>query len=61
MYFVLGYSKEVVSIDFIRELAGHLDRRTTDRYATLNRLEFSRYLSLLPRIKTGKQYKVKVG
>ena len=53
--------KEGVSIDFIRELAGHLDRRTTDRYATLNRLEVSRYLSLLPRIKTGKQYKVKVG
>jgi DNA-binding transcriptional MerR regulator len=43
--------REGVSIDAIRELAGHRDRSTTDRYATLNRMEVSKYLSLLPKIR----------
>jgi len=44
--------KEGVSIDAIRELAGHRDRATTDRYATLNRLETGKFLSVLPTIKS---------
>ncbi len=43
--------REGVSLDIIRELAGHLDRRTTDQYATLNRMDVRKYLSLLPKIK----------
>lgn len=44
--------KQGVSIDVIRELAGHRNRATTDRYATLNRLKLSKYLSYLPEIKS---------
>jgi len=39
-----------VSIDAIRELAGHRQRSTTDRYATLNRLKVGAYLSAIPEI-----------
>ena len=39
-----------VSIDAIRELAGHRQRSTTDRYATLNRMKVGKYLSALPEI-----------
>ncbi len=42
--------REGVSLDVIRELAGHLDRRTTDQYATIDRMEARKYLSLLPKI-----------
>ncbi|MFC1552672.1 tyrosine-type recombinase/integrase, partial [Candidatus Latescibacterota bacterium] len=42
--------REGVSLDVVRELYGHRDRSTTDRYATLNRVEAGKYLSKLPRI-----------
>lgn len=48
-----------VSIDAIRELAGHKDRSTTDRYAALNRMELRNYLSLLPEIKSPNHQKNK--
>ena len=43
--------KEGVSLDVLRELLGHRDRDTTDRYATLNRAEAGKFLRLMPRIK----------
>ncbi|MBT4484408.1 MAG: tyrosine-type recombinase/integrase [Candidatus Latescibacteria bacterium] len=51
--------REGVSIDVIRELAGHLDRRTTDRDATLDRMDMGKYLSHLPEIKTCNRREVK--
>ena len=39
-----------VSLDAIRELMGHKDRTTTDRYATFDRLEAGQQLSVLPKI-----------
>ena len=39
-----------VSLDAIRELMGHKDRTTTDRYATFGRLEAGQQLSVLPKI-----------
>ncbi len=43
--------KQGVSLDILRELLGHRDRDTTDRYATLNRAEVGKFLKLMPRIK----------
>ena len=43
--------REGVSLDVLRELLGHRDRDTTDRYATLNRAEAGKFLNLMPRIK----------
>ena len=43
--------KQGVTIDVIRELVGHRNRSTTDRYATLNRMDLYKYLSYLPEIK----------
>jgi len=43
--------REGVSLDVLRELLGHGDRDTTDRYATLNRAEAGKFLHLMPRIK----------
>ena len=37
-----------VPLDAIRELLGHRERSTTDRYATLNRLEVGKYLGNPP-------------
>ena len=42
--------KEGVSIDIIRELAGHKDRSTTDRYSTIERIEAGKNLALIPKI-----------
>ena len=47
--------KQGVTIDVIRELVGHRNRSTTDRYATLNRVELCKYLSYLPEIKNSSQ------
>ncbi|MFC1650636.1 site-specific integrase [Candidatus Latescibacterota bacterium] len=51
--------KEGVSIDFIRELAGHRDRSTTDRYTSLERTEVGKYLSLIKKIELPDQRKAK--
>lgn len=40
-----------VSLDELRELLGHKDRSTTDRYASLNRSEISQNLNMFPKIK----------
>ena len=56
MFSVHGWLlKQGVTIDVIRELVGHRNRAITDRYATLNRLELSKYLSFLPEIKSSNQ------
>ena len=52
--------KQGVTIDVIRELVGHRNRATTDRYATLNRLELSKYLSFLPEIKSSNRINAKI-
>lgn len=39
-----------VSLDVLRELLGHKERSTTDRYATYNRLDAGQYLNAMPRI-----------
>ena len=40
-----------VSLDVLRELLGHRDRKTTDRYATLDRIEAGKFLNAMPKIK----------
>ena len=44
--------KSGISLDALRELMGHKDRSTTDRYASLNRMEVGKNLSVMPRIVT---------
>jgi len=39
-----------VSLDALRELLGHRDRKTTDRYATFNRMEIGNKLVSMPKI-----------
>lgn len=39
-----------VSLDVLRNLMGHRDRKTTDRYVTTDRLELGRLLEVMPRI-----------
>ncbi|MFC1477122.1 tyrosine-type recombinase/integrase [candidate division KSB1 bacterium] len=44
-----------VSLDALRELLGHRNRSTTDRYASLNRIETARQLHVLPKIEIHKK------
>ncbi|MFC1556963.1 tyrosine-type recombinase/integrase [candidate division KSB1 bacterium] len=45
-----------VPLDHLRELMGHRNRSTTDRYATLNRTDSGKHLAAMPRIiKLGKK------
>ena len=47
---VVGYSEKVHLSNFIRVLAGHKDRSTTDRYSSIERTDIGKYLSLIPKI-----------
>lgn len=40
-----------VSLDMLRPLLGHRDRKTTDRYATIDRLAMGRVLKVMPSIR----------
>ena len=44
-----------VNIEALRELMGHRDRTTTDRYASYGRTEAGQYLTLMPKISSNKQ------
>ena len=39
-----------VNLEAIRELMGHKNRNTTDRYAYLNRKKASKFLSVIPNL-----------
>ena len=44
-----------VSLDLLRPLMGHRDRKTTDRYATIDKIVASEALNAMPRIRTNTQ------
>jgi site-specific recombinase XerD len=48
--FATWLHREGVSLDSLRFLLGHLDRTTTDRYTTVDRVALGDVLSLLPRL-----------
>lgn len=50
--------KSGVSLDVIRELMGHKDRSTTDRYAILDRKEAGQHLIAMPEIEIIKHPKI---
>ena len=50
-FFCTWLFKRGVTIDVIREFVGYKNRLTTNRYATLTRLELSKYLSFLPDVR----------
>ena len=48
--FATWLHKAGVSLDVVRPLLGHRDRKTTDGYVTYNRLYYSDVLNAIPRI-----------
>jgi integrase len=48
--FATNLLRNGATLDEVRELMGHRDRSTTDRYATINRKDAGKVLSFLPKI-----------
>ena len=46
-----------VSLDIIRPLLGHRDRKTTDRYTTIDRLAIGKVLNVMPNIGEKNEHK----
>ena len=53
--FATWLHREGVSLDALRSLLGHRDRATTDRYASVNRLEVGKLLALMPSLREARQ------
>lgn len=58
--FATWLHKEGVSLDSLRSLLGHRDRATTDRYATVDRLEVGKVLTLIPNLRENGQGKAAI-
>ena len=52
--------REGVNLDIVRELMGHKDRSTTDRYITINRLKAGQHLLSMPEIKKEELKKIQL-